>query len=89
METTSEKFLSYSLTLLAVLAVGAILKLARGVMVPFTVALFLTFLLSPIVDWTAFRANRFLRRVWKKWDRPYKDEESSLAVVFSVLVVIP
>jgi predicted PurR-regulated permease PerM len=57
-------------------------------MVPFTVALFLTLLLSPIVDWTAYRANRFLRRVWKKWDKPYKDEESSLAVVFSVLVVV-
>ncbi len=88
METNSEKFLSYSLTILAVLAVGAILKLARGVMVPVTVAFFLMFLLAPIVDWTAFRANRFLKRIWKNWDKPYKDEEFNLAVIFSVLLVI-
>ena len=88
MDDTSSRFLSWSLTILAVLAVGAILKLARGVMVPVTVAFFLMLLLSPIVDWTACKANRLLKRIWKKWDKPYKDEESHLAVIFSVILVV-
>jgi len=88
MEGTGEKLRTYAITILAVLAVGAILKLARVVMVPVTVAFFLMFLLAPIVDWTASRTNSLFRKLWKKWDRPYRDEESGLAALFSVMIVI-
>jgi len=88
MEDTGEKLRTYSIVLLSILAVGAILKLASSILIPVTVAFFLMFLLAPIVDWTASRANALLKKLWKKWDRPYRDEESSLAVLFSVVIVI-
>jgi len=74
--------------LLGIVAAGMILKNASGVFVPFTVAFFLMLLLQPVSDRTAYLVDRAMCRVKGRFGREHISEESRLAVIFSVVVVL-
>ncbi|MBN2587694.1 MAG: AI-2E family transporter [Candidatus Fermentibacteraceae bacterium] len=77
-----------AIVLLGIVAAGMILKNASGVFVPLTVAFFLMLLLKPVSDRTAYLVDRTLCRVKGKFGREHVSEESRLAVIFSVMIVL-
>lgn len=77
-----------AIVLLGIVAAGMILKNASDVFVPLTVAFFLMLLLQPVADRTAFLVDRMLCRVKGRFGRQHISEESRLAVIFSVILVL-
>ncbi len=77
-----------AIVLLAIVAAGMILKNASGVFVPLTVAFFLMLLLQPVSDRTAHMVDMVLCRISSRMGRDHKSEESRLAVIFSVVIVL-
>lgn len=77
-----------AIVLLGIVAAGTILKSISGVFVPMTVAFFLMLLLQPVANRTASMVDRMQSRIMDKLGREHVSEESRLAVLFSVILVI-
>ena len=77
-----------AIVLLGIVAAGTILKSASGVFVPLTVAFFIMLLLQPVAKRTASIVDNMLFRIKGKFGREHKSEESKLATIFSVILVL-
>jgi AI-2 transport protein TqsA len=75
-------------TILAVLAVIAVMKLASPVLVPLTVAFFIMLVLMPLVDKTASASNSLISLLRSRLGKPEISEKSTLVAVFSVVFVL-
>ena len=77
-----------AIVLLGIVAAGTILKSASGVFVPLTVAFFLMLLLQPLAKRTAGIVDNMLLRIKGKIGREHISDESKLADIFSVILVL-
>jgi predicted PurR-regulated permease PerM len=87
-QTGTARLWTFSLTTLAFIAIIAVMKLASVVLVPLTVAFFLTLVLSPLVDRVAEAADGFFCGVQRRMGRPGISEKSALSTFFSILFVL-
>jgi AI-2 transport protein TqsA len=86
--TGTQRLWTFSMTTLACIAVIAVMKLASVVLVPLTVAFFLTLILSPVVDRVADATDRFFCSFQRRMGRPGVSEKSALSNFFSILFVL-
>ncbi len=88
MGETTRKAAGSSITLLGIVAAGAIVKMAASVLIPLTVAFFIMLVLYPVANWTAHRVDVYLYRLKSRFGREHKSEESGLAIAFSIIFVV-
>lgn len=81
-------FPSLALSMLGIVAAGAIVKMGESVLIPMTVALFLMLMLQPVSNWIARRVDDSLRRINTRFGKQHKSEESILANIFSIVLVL-
>ena len=87
-DTGTARLWTFSITTLATIAIIAVLKLAAVVLVPLTVAFFLTLVLTPLVDRVSDSTDKFLCGMQRRMGRPGVSEKSALATFFSILFVL-
>ncbi|MCD4700223.1 MAG: AI-2E family transporter [Candidatus Aegiribacteria sp.] len=82
------RLFNMAIILLGIVAAGTIIKSASGVFVPLTVAFFLMLLLQPVAKKFAGIADNMLFWINGKFGRKHVSDESRLATIFSVILVI-
>jgi len=87
-EEVSGRFFRMAIVLLGIVAAGMILKNASGVFVPLTVAFFLMLLLQPLANKTAKIVDSFLASFMARFGKSHKSEETKLAEIFAVMIVV-
>lgn len=87
-DTETTRLWTFSVTTLAFIAIIAVMKLASVVLVPLTVAFFLTLVLTPLVDRVAEATDSFFCGMHRRMGRSGISEKSSLATFFSILLVL-
>lgn len=90
MKEASGRTIAASLTIVALLALGIVLKVMAGVLTQVAIALFAMFLVNPAVNWAAGVIDGLLRRFQpKRRKRPVKSPGKSHAaeVMGSVIVI--
>lgn len=87
-ESGTARLWTFSLTTLAFIAIIAVMKIASVVLVPLTVAFFLTLVLSPIVDRVSEATDSFICGIQRRMGRPGVSEKSALSTFFSILFVL-
>jgi AI-2 transport protein TqsA len=81
-------FPGIAMSLLGILAAGAILKAGSSFLIPLTVAFFLMLLLQPPARWTARRFDTVLCRMSARAGRDHRSHVLKLSDYFSVILVI-
>jgi AI-2 transport protein TqsA len=81
-------FPGIAMSLLGIVAAGAIMKAGSSFLIPITVAFFLMLLLQPVSRWTARRFDTILCRLNAKAGRDHRSRVLKLSDYFSVILVI-
>ena len=87
-DLTGRGFPGIAMSLLGILAAGAILKAGSSFLIPLTVAFFLMLLLQPVSRWTAGWLDTVLCRLNRRKGRDHRSRVLKLSDYVSVILVI-